>query len=108
MGGMLGDHVGSILIDPGSNYSYISPDLVDKFCLDKEVHVEYWLVQLVTETNIRVHRWGRYCAFELNGMLTSAHLNVLPLGSCSMLLGMDLLVTQKTKVDFCDKVIVSR
>lgn len=29
------------------------------------------------------------CAFELNGITTSTHLNALPLGSYSMLLGMD-------------------
>ena len=30
----------SILIDPGSNYSYVSPKLVDKYGLSKELYVE--------------------------------------------------------------------
>ena len=34
----------SILFDIGSNYSYISPNLVDKCCLNKEVHVGSQLV----------------------------------------------------------------
>jgi len=34
-----------------------------------------------------------------------AHLNVLPLGSYSRLLGMDWLYLQETKVDFFDKAI---
>ena len=38
MEGKLCDQVVSILIDPGFNYSYISPDLVDKYCLSKELH----------------------------------------------------------------------
>jgi len=38
-------------------------------------------------------------------MPTSTHLNVLPLGSYSMLLGMDWLFIHRTKVDFYDKAI---
>jgi len=44
MDGKLCDQVISILIDPGSNYSYVSLDLVDKCGLSKELHVESWLV----------------------------------------------------------------
>ena len=32
------DQVVSILIDTGFNYSYVSPDLVDKCGLNKEIH----------------------------------------------------------------------
>ena len=38
------DQVISIWIYPGSNYSYVSPDLVDNCGLSKELHVESWLV----------------------------------------------------------------
>jgi len=41
----------SILIDHGSNYSYVSPDLVDNCGLNKELHAKSWLVQLATGTN---------------------------------------------------------
>lgn len=44
----------------------------------------------------------RACAFELNSMPTSVHLNVLPLGSYNMLLDMDWLYHHKTKVDCYD------
>lgn len=44
------DQVISILIDPGSNYSYVSPNLVDKCDLTKELHAKSWLVQLSTGT----------------------------------------------------------
>ena len=43
------------------------------------------------------------CSFELNGMPTSAHLNVLLLGSYGMLLGMDCLYIDRTKVYCYDK-----
>ncbi len=54
-------------------------------------------------TKKRVHHWVRVCAFELNGMPTTTHLNVLPLGSYSMLLGMDWMYLHRTKVDLFDK-----
>jgi len=38
------DQVVSILIDARQNYRYISPDSVDQFQLNKEVHAKYWLV----------------------------------------------------------------
>lgn len=40
----------SILIEHVSNYSYASPNFVDKCCLSKELHVESWLVQFPTGT----------------------------------------------------------
>eukprot|EP00253_Pinus_taeda_P021902 PITA_21902 len=60
------DQVVSILIDLGYNNRYISPDLVDKCGLRKEVHEESWLVQLATSAKKRVHHWVRACSFELN------------------------------------------
>jgi len=60
-------------------------------------------VQYATGTKKRVHHWVRACAFELNGMPTSSQLNVLPLGSYIMLLGMDWLFTHETKVDCYEK-----
>lgn len=53
------------------------------------MHVVSWLVHLAIGTKKRVHHWVRACAFESNRMPTLAHLNVLPLGSYNMLLGMD-------------------
>eukprot|EP00253_Pinus_taeda_P033918 PITA_33918 len=99
------DQIVSILIDPRSNYNYINHDLVDKCGLRKEVHEESWLVHLATGMKKRVHHWVRSCAFELNGMPTTTHLNVLPLGSYGMLLGMDWLYLQRNKVDCFNKAI---
>jgi len=105
MYGKLCDQVLSILIDPGSSYSYVTPDLVDKCGLRKEVHAESWLVQLATCMKKRAHHWLKACEFEMNGMSTTIQLNVLPLGSYGMLLGIDWLYLHKTKVDFYDKAI---
>ena len=69
------------------------------------MHVESWLVQLATRMKKRVHHWVITCAFEFNCMPTTTHLNVLPLGSYSMILGMDWLYLHRTKVDCFDKAI---
>ena len=78
---------------------------MDKCSLRKKLHAESWLVQLATSTKKRVHHWVRFCAFELNGMPTSVHLNMVPLGSYSMLLGMEWLYIHRTKLDCNDKFI---
>ena len=49
------DQVSSIFIYPGSNYNYVSLDLVDKCGLNKELHAESWLVLLATGTKKQVH-----------------------------------------------------
>jgi len=60
---------------------------------------------LAIGTKKRVYYWVRAFAFDLNGIPTATHLNVLQLGSYNMLLGMDWLYLHKTKVDFYDKAI---
>ena len=62
----------SIFFDPISNYSYVSPDLVDKYGLSKEMHVDSWLIHLATGTKKQVHHWVMACTFDLNGMLTTS------------------------------------
>jgi len=99
------DKVIYILIDPRSNYSYVSPDLVDNCGLIKEFHVGSWLIELDTGMKKRVHHWVRSCAFDLNDMPTITHLNALLLGSYNMLLGMDWLYLHSNKVDCYDKAI---
>jgi len=103
MDSQLFDQVISILIDYGSKYSYVISNLVEKCGLRKELHVESLLVQLATGTKKRVHHWLRACSFDLNGMPTTMHLNVLLLQSYIILLCMDCLYLHKTMVDFYEK-----
>ena len=62
-------------------------------------------MQLATSTKKGVHHWVRSFVFELNGMPTTTHLNVLPLGSYNMILGMHWLHIHRTKVDCYNKAI---
>jgi hypothetical protein len=50
MEGMISNHHVSILIDPGSNLSYVSPQTVEKCKLQQVKHVKSWMVQLATGT----------------------------------------------------------
>jgi len=45
------------------------------------------------------------CAFELNGTPTTKNLNLLPLGSYSMLLGINWFFIHRTKVTFYEKFV---
>jgi len=62
-------------------------------------------VQLAIGTNKRDHNLVRACVFELNHIPIAAHLNVIPLGSYSVLFNMDGLYLHKTKVYCYDKAI---
>jgi hypothetical protein len=54
MEGMISNHLVSILIDPGSNLSYVSPQTVEKCKLQQVKHAKSWLVQLATRTKRKV------------------------------------------------------
>jgi hypothetical protein len=43
------------------------------------------------------------CPFEMNALHTQISMNILPLGSYDMLIGMDWLATHKVKLDFFNK-----
>ena len=71
----------SILIDPDSYRSYVSPKIVDVCKLDKVKYDKPWLVQLVTGMKQKVSKIVKYCEVNLNGFPTKVNLNILPLGS---------------------------
>jgi hypothetical protein len=89
MEGMITNHLVSILIDPGSNLSYVAPQTIDKCKLQPIRHVKPWLVQLATGTKRKVAEVIPSCQFIMDGLLTQETLNILPLGSYDMLVGMD-------------------
>ena len=53
--GRINDQPIVVLIDLGASNSYISPNLVEKFKLDKRKHGKSWLVQLATRTKRRIN-----------------------------------------------------
>ena len=78
-----------ILINPRARLSYISPDLVEKCKLLVEKFAKSWLVQLATGAKRKVISFVKDCTVNMDQFETSVKLNVLPLGSYDMLIGMD-------------------
>ena len=71
----------SILIDPGSTHSYITPRVVDIFSFKKVKHRKSWLVELATGTKRKVSEVVEKLPLVMNGLVTCVDMNVLPLGS---------------------------
>jgi hypothetical protein len=61
------------------------------------------LVQLATGTKRRIHDMVRSCSISLNGVNTSIDLNIIPLGSYDILIGMDWLDKHHVVLDFHNK-----
>jgi hypothetical protein len=99
------NHLVSILIDPGSNLSYIAPKAIDKCKLQPQKHTKPWLVQLATGTKIRVAEVIPAYQLMLGEFPTQAILNVLPLGSYDLLIGMDWLASHKARLDSYHKTL---
>ena len=93
----------SIFIDLGLSPSYISPGFIEMCTLKKSKHRRSWLVQLATRTKEKVSEVVRECPFVMNGHVTYEDLNVLPLGSYDILIGMDWLEAHRAKLDCYNK-----
>ena len=90
----------SILIDPGSMHSYITPRVVEICAFNKVKHRKSWLVQLATGTKRKVSEMIEKFPLVMNGLVTCIDLNVLPLGSYDVLIGMDWLEYHRVKIDW--------
>ena len=96
----------SILIDPGSTHSYITPRVVEIFSFKKVRHSKSWLVQLANGTKRKVSEVVEKFPLVMNGLVTCVDMNVLPLMSYDVLIGMDWLETQQVKIDCYNKTLV--
>ena len=93
----------SILIDPGSTHSYITPRVVEICAFKKVKHGKSWLVQLATGTKRKVSELVEKCPLVMNGLNTCVDMNVLPLVSYDVLIGMDWLEAHRVKLDCYNK-----
>ena len=97
--GMICNQSISILIDSGASHSYIDPKLVERLRLEKHEHEHSWTVQLATGTRRNIKELVRRCPTNLNGLRTVTDLNMLPLGSYHVLIGMDWLESHHAILD---------
>ena len=87
--GMIKNFFVSILIDPRTILSYISPSIVEKCKLPFKKFDKSWLVQLAIGTKRKVVNYLEIsCNLMMNKFETQVKLNVLPLGSYDVLIGM--------------------
>ena len=89
----------SVLIGPGSTHNYITPRIVEVCAFKKLKHNKPWLVQLATGTKRKVSEIVEKCPLEMNGLVTYADLNVLPLGCYDILIGMDWLEAHRVNLE---------
>ena len=90
----------STLIDPSSTHSFITPKVVEIFAFKKVKHIKLWLVHLATGTKGKVSEVVEKCPLVMNGWFTCVDMNVLPLGSYDVLIGMGWLEAHTVKLDY--------
>eukprot|EP00253_Pinus_taeda_P015342 PITA_15342 len=98
----------SVLIDPGATLSYVSPKVVERCNLQPVKFKNPWLVQLATGAKRRVTAKINDCPFVIADQPVTADLNILPVGSYDILIGMDWLEKHWSLVDCKTKVIYYR
>ena len=81
----------SILIDLGGSLSYVSPSIAENSNMRLKKFEKYWLVQLATGTKRKVVNYVESCEMFMSHSKTQVKLNVFPLGSYDVLIGMDWL-----------------
>eukprot|EP00253_Pinus_taeda_P021744 PITA_21744 len=106
--GNISDLTVSVLIDPGATLSYVNPKVVERCNLKSFKFKNPWLVQLATGAKRRVIAKIKDCSFTIAGQPITADLNVLPLGSYDILIGMDWLEKHWSLVDCKTKIIYFR
>ena len=89
----------SVLIEPGSTHSYITPRIVEVCAFKMLKHSKSWLVQLATGTKRKVSEIVEKFPLEMNGLVTYVYKDVLPLGSYEILIGIDWLEAHRVKLD---------
>jgi hypothetical protein len=105
MEGIISKQLVSILIDPRSNFSYISPQVVEACSLHRRKHAKAWFLQLSTRTKRKVVEVIEAYPFEISELSMRVSLNILPLGSYDLLLDMDWLVSHKEKLNCYEKTL---
>eukprot|EP00253_Pinus_taeda_P030276 PITA_30276 len=98
----------SVLIDPGATLSYVNPKVVERCKLQSVKFKNPWLVQLATGAKRRVTAKIKDCSFTIARQPVMADLNVLPLGSYDILIGMDWLEKHWSLLDCKTKIIYFR
>ena len=101
--GVINNQPISILIDRGASLSYISPIITELCKLVPEKVDKLWLVQLDTGTKGKVTSLVKNCKLMMDDFIMHDYVNILPLGSCDLLIRMDWLEEHKVVLNYFDK-----
>jgi predicted aspartyl protease len=94
-----------VLNDPRATLSYITSDVVESNKLKKQKHAKSWLAQLATWTKRKVVNFISNLEISLDGQKIRTNLNILPLRSYDMIIGMDWLDKHKAVLDSYTKIL---
>ena len=101
--GRIKDQPISILILLGASLSYVSPKTVELCRLQQDKFEKYWMVQLNTGTKWKVTNYVKNYEIMMNELNTHGNLNILPLGSYDLIVGMDWLEKHRVMLNCYDK-----
>jgi hypothetical protein len=104
--GKIHDNHISILIDPIPSLIYVTPHLVELNKLKKVKHAKYWLVQLAIGTKRKVTDFIPECELSIDGQSTKLDMNILPLGSYDLIIGMDWLEKHKVILNYYENSLI--
>jgi hypothetical protein len=94
-----------VLIDLRATLSYITPSVVESNKIKKMKHAKSWLVQLGMGTKRKVVDFIPDFEFSLDGKNIKTNINIFPLGSYDVIIGMDWLEKHKEVLDFYTKTL---
>eukprot|EP00253_Pinus_taeda_P027708 PITA_27708 len=103
--GKIFDRTVSVLVDPGATLSYVSPKIVENCKLQLAKFKNPWLVQLATGAKRPVLAKVSNYPLKIAGQTVTTDLNILPLGSYDILIGMDWLEKRWSVIDCKTKTI---
>ena len=101
--GMMNQTPITILIAPGASLSYIAPKIVEKCKLSVDKFENSWLVHLAIGAKRKVTCFVKECALVMDKFEIVVKLNVFPLGSYDLLIGMDWLEQHRVILNCYDK-----
>ena len=81
----------------------MSPSIVERYNLQLKKFEKSWLLQLSTGTKRKVVRYVQNCEMFMSQFKTQVKLNVLPLGSYDVLIGMDWIENHKVVLNCFEK-----
>ena len=94
------------MFDSGATDSFISPSLVAKCKLEAAKQDLGWQVEQASSTRVSTYFIVQKCKLSLGGFVTSVDLQVRPLGSYDVVLGMDWLGSHRASIEYRKKTIM--